>query len=58
MSSPEQPYYNQLVLIVDGGCKMTMDDEPGRVVMKIVNDDGLIVQEIVLVCDEWTATKH
>ena len=53
MSTKEQPYYNKLTLTVDGMCNMTLDDKPGKVVILITNGDGLIVQEIELISDEW-----
>ena len=55
MSTPEQPYYNQLVLLIDGTCTFGMfaDEKDGTVTIQIKNDTGLLVQEILIRSDGW-----
>lgn len=54
MSSPEQPFYTQTVLIIDGNCNFWMGtDDEGDVIIQIKTDSGLMVHEIRIKADEF-----
>lgn len=55
MGLPEQPYYHQLVLLIDGKCTFGLfaDEEDGTVTLQIHTASGLLVQEILIRSDGW-----
>ncbi len=52
MSSPEQPYYSQTVLVIDGDCNFWMGlDDDGDMIIQVKTDSGLMVHEVRIKAD-------
>lgn len=62
MSTPEQPFYSQTVLIIDGDCNFWMGtDDEGDMIIQIKTDSGLMVHEVRIKADgfkEPDITSH
>ena len=54
MSTPEQPFYSQTVLIIDGDCNFWMStDDDGDMIIQIKTESGLMVHEVRIKADSY-----
>ena len=61
MSTPEQPFYSQTVLIIDGTCNFWMgQNDDGEMIIQIKNQDNLMVHEVRIRADKFEepSTTH
>ncbi len=54
MSTPEQPFYTQTVVTVDGTVNFWMGlDDDGDMIIQIKNQDNLLVHEVRITADKF-----
>ncbi len=61
MSTPEQPFYSQTVLVIDGTCNFWMGlDDDEDMIIQVKNQNNLMVHEIRIKADKFAEpeTSH